>query len=86
MLVGGCRAGDSTARIWGLGGLGSGPAVALASQPLAHTVGDNEESKKDVTTLDWSSDGSQLATGSYDGIARIWSRDGAALAPPAATL
>ncbi len=27
---------------------------------------------KDVTTLDWNSEGSLLATGSYDGHARIW--------------
>ncbi len=36
-----------------------------------------EEKSKDVTTLDWKGDGSQLATGSYDGQARIWNRDGA---------
>lgn len=33
-------------------------------------------SNKDVTSLDWNSDGQQLATGSYDGYARIWSKDG----------
>lgn len=78
-----CRSGDSTARIWDLGGLGAGPAVAGASRPLPHTVGDNKESK-DVTTLDWSCDGLQLATGSYDGIARIWSKEGAL--PPTSAL
>ncbi len=31
---------------------------------------------KDVTTLDWNADGSLLATGGYDGLARIWSKDG----------
>lgn len=31
---------------------------------------------KDVTTLDWNGDGSLLATGSYDGLARVWSKDG----------
>jgi transducin (beta)-like 1 len=34
------------------------------------------EKSKDVTTLEWNSDGSKLATGSYDGQARIWSRAG----------
>ena len=34
------------------------------------------EKGKDVTTLDWSGDGNVLATGSYDGLARIWSKDG----------
>jgi len=29
---------------------------------------------KDVTTLDWNFDGTKLATGSYDGCARIWNK------------
>ena len=33
-------------------------------------------SNKDVTSLDWNSSGSLLATGSYDGYARIWSTSG----------
>ena len=33
-------------------------------------------SNKDVTSLDWNSRGSLLATGSYDGYARIWSTTG----------
>ena len=33
-------------------------------------------SNKDVTSLDWNSSGSLLATGSYDGYARIWSTTG----------
>ena len=32
-----------------------------------------QEKVKDVTTLDWSPDGASLATGAYDGQARIWS-------------
>mmetsp|Transcript_15883 Transcript_15883/g.45459 ORF Transcript_15883/g.45459 Transcript_15883/m.45459 type:complete len:576 (+) Transcript_15883:120-1847(+) len=31
---------------------------------------------RDVTTLDWSSDGKYLATGSYDGQARVWDTNG----------
>lgn len=33
-------------------------------------------SNKDVTSLDWNSDGKLLATGSYDGYARLWTTDG----------
>ena len=33
-------------------------------------------SNKDVTSLDWNSEGTLLATGSYDGFARIWTTDG----------
>ena len=35
-----------------------------------------DQKNKDVTTLEWSSDGQLLATGSYDGVARVWARDG----------
>ena len=42
------------------------------------------EKAKDVTTLDWNHSGTLLATGSYDGLARVWSKEGAA--PPQRTL
>lgn len=63
--------GDSTARIWNLcpGADSNRPVV------LRH-VNRPEEKAKDVTTLDWNQDGTLLATGSYDGLARIWSKDG----------
>ena len=32
----------------------------------------SDSETKDVTTLDWHPTGQVLATGSYDGIARIW--------------
>ena len=43
---------------------------------LKHFNKTNEKAK-DVTTLDWNSSGTLLATGSYDGLARVWSREGA---------
>ncbi|XP_062184141.1 WD40 repeat-containing protein HOS15-like [Phragmites australis] len=71
--------GDSTARIWTIpdGPCGS---IMQSSPPgvhvLKHFKGRTNEKSKDVTTLDWNGEGSLLATGSYDGQARIWSRDG----------
>ncbi|KAG0464411.1 hypothetical protein HPP92_020480 [Vanilla planifolia] len=69
--------GDSTARIWMIpeGPCGSGmlpPQVHV----LKHFKGRTNEKSKDVTTLDWNGEGTLLATGSYDGQARIWSKDG----------
>lgn len=37
------------------------------------------ERYKDVTSLNWSPDGTQLATGCYDGVARVWSDRGTVL-------
>ncbi|CAF3088523.1 unnamed protein product [Rotaria socialis] len=65
--------GDSTARIWNLQGTREPEIV------LRHCIrrGDTQvPSNKDVTSLDWNPSGTQLATGSYDGYARIWSSDG----------
>ncbi|XP_057469955.1 WD40 repeat-containing protein HOS15-like [Actinidia eriantha] len=70
--------GDATARIWTIGdgpfssGMQTGPPNVI----LKHCKGRTNEKCKDVTSLDWSGDGTQLATGSYDGQARIWNKDG----------
>lgn len=39
-------------------------------------TGTEVPSNKDVTSLDWNCDGTLLATGSYDGYARIWTTEG----------
>ncbi|KAL3505093.1 hypothetical protein ACH5RR_034934 [Cinchona calisaya] len=71
--------GDSTARIWSIGdgpsssSTQSGPANVMV---LKHFKSRTNEKSKDVTTLDWNGEGTLLATGSYDGQARIWNRDG----------
>lgn len=65
-------------------GTGSTNAItassAVANQlVLRHCIqkgGTEVPSNKDVTSLDWNCDGSLLATGSYDGYARIWGTDG----------
>ncbi|PIM97449.1 Beta-transducin family (WD-40 repeat) protein [Handroanthus impetiginosus] len=69
--------GDSTARIWTIDGTSSsdvqnGPSNVV----LKHFKGRTNEKSRDVTTLDWNVEGTLLATGSYDGQARIWSRHG----------
>ncbi|XP_030455779.1 WD40 repeat-containing protein HOS15-like [Syzygium oleosum] len=71
--------GDSTARIWTIpdgttkSSLQNGTPDVLI---LKHVKGRTNEKSKDVTTLDWNGDGTLLATGSYDGQARIWTTNG----------
>jgi len=71
--------GDSTARIWNLDDASVSNGETMV---LRHTRRSDAHSpaptlaNKDVTSLDWNSTGTQLATGSYDGYARIWSTDG----------
>ncbi|CAJ1942923.1 unnamed protein product [Sphenostylis stenocarpa] len=71
--------GDSTARIWTIAegrckpGSHNGPLSVLV---LKHVRGKTNEKSKDVTTLDWNVEGTLLATGSYDGQARIWTTNG----------
>lgn len=67
--------GDSTARIWDLSDNSTSPDQLV----LRHCIqkgGTEVPSNKDVTSLDWNCDGTLLATGSYDGYARIWTTDG----------
>eukprot|EP00555_Chaetoceros_dichaeta_P014966 CAMPEP_0198255246 /NCGR_PEP_ID=MMETSP1447-20131203/5398_1 /TAXON_ID=420782 /ORGANISM="Chaetoceros dichaeta, Strain CCMP1751" /LENGTH=845 /DNA_ID=CAMNT_0043941567 /DNA_START=31 /DNA_END=2568 /DNA_ORIENTATION=- len=67
--------GDASARIWEMRGQnaqrGAGP-----SKLLQHGANLSDRKNKDVTTLEWSSNGELLATGSYDGVARVWTRKG----------
>ncbi|KAI9490658.1 WD40-repeat-containing domain protein [Zychaea mexicana] len=63
--------GDATARLWRVpeGNEAVPPPVILSHLP-------NVNESKDVTTLDWNPSGTLLATGSYDGQARIWTLKG----------
>lgn len=64
--------GDSTMRIWDV------PSEPTTS-PITSTVVCKHSSgqrRSDVTALEWNVDGSLLASGSEDGIARIWTPSG----------
>jgi len=65
--------GDASARIWEMGGQAAKDGYSK-STVLQH--GHPGDRNKDVTTLEWSPDGELLATGSYDGVARVWRRSG----------
>merc|ERR1712110_615731 len=64
--------GDSTARIWSM----APPQNEIVLKHCINKGGHEVPSNKDVTSLDWNSAGTLLATGSYDGFARIWSTKG----------
>jgi len=66
--------GDSTARIWNL--TQGGEATVEVLKHCIKMEGKEVPSNKDVTSLDWNCHGNLLATGSYDGYARIWSTTG----------
>lgn len=73
------RSGDATARIWDLT---PGPSCGTA-RVLDHPPGDDSSKGKDVTTLEWDPDGVLLATGAYDGKARVWTKEGERVGPGA---
>jgi transducin (beta)-like 1 len=66
--------GDASARIWEMGGLDA--QAGYSSVRLLPHGDSNDRKNKDVTTLEWSPNGMLLATGSYDGFARVWNRAG----------
>ncbi|KAI2667298.1 F-box-like/WD repeat-containing protein TBL1XR1-B [Labeo rohita] len=76
MVLRGHDSGDSTARIWNLSESSAGGSTQLVLRHCIREGGQDVPSNKDVTSLDWNSEGTLLATGSYDGFARIWTKDG----------
>jgi WD40 repeat protein len=67
--------GDASARIWEMNDMYAKSGLKACTE-LPHGIETGDKKNKDVTTLEWSTDGLLLATGSYDGIARVWSRTG----------
>ncbi|KAI9208663.1 WD40-repeat-containing domain protein [Polychytrium aggregatum] len=68
--------GDSTARIWTIP---DSPSSINTCITLLHetTVASADGSdNKDVTALEWNPAGTHLATGTYDGLTRIWTKEG----------
>lgn len=68
--------GDASARIWEMNDMYAKSGLKKCIE-LPHGIDAGDRKNKDVTTLEWSTDGLLLATGSYDGIARVWFRTGA---------
>jgi transducin (beta)-like 1 len=74
--------GDSTVRLWTFPASASSlyeinpRTVNKNARVLEHVLIKDNERSTDVTCLEWRRDGSALATGCYDGKARIWSSQG----------
>jgi len=64
--------GDSTARIWTIPDSPSDPIKPAIV--LQHIAGN--DNSRDVTTIEWNPSGTLLATGAYDGQARLWNKNG----------
>ncbi|PJF17592.1 hypothetical protein PSACC_02590 [Paramicrosporidium saccamoebae] len=67
--------GDGTVRLWTVPSEGPWNLedAKMSVRILEHAASGDS---RDVTTMDWSPDGMTLATGCYDGKARLWNSDG----------
>lgn len=65
--------GDSTACIWTIP---DSPNDPVKPAIVLEHKSENDEDSKDITTIEWNPSGTLLATGAYDGKARIWNKSG----------
>ncbi|GMT02796.1 hypothetical protein PENTCL1PPCAC_24970 [Pristionchus entomophagus] len=74
----GSGSGDSTARIWDVSDSERPEVTAekLCSRSIMLKHCTDQTKEKDVTSIDWDASGRWLATGCYDGQARLWTADG----------
>jgi len=72
--------GDGTARIWKIPtspcGKSSADEAIKSCIILDHHDPEVSTDNNHVTTLDWNREGDSIATGSYDGVGRVWSANG----------
>eukprot|EP00013_Stygamoeba_regulata_P021814 CAMPEP_0177654622 /NCGR_PEP_ID=MMETSP0447-20121125/14445_1 /TAXON_ID=0 /ORGANISM="Stygamoeba regulata, Strain BSH-02190019" /LENGTH=520 /DNA_ID=CAMNT_0019158313 /DNA_START=139 /DNA_END=1701 /DNA_ORIENTATION=+ len=69
--------GDSTARLWTVPAVGGGARGESSRMTVLKHFSLKPDQSREVTTLDWNQAGTRLATGSYDGLARVWDQAGA---------
>eukprot|EP01096_Ripella_sp_DP13-Kostka_P018407 TRINITY_DN9999_c0_g1_i1.p1 TRINITY_DN9999_c0_g1~~TRINITY_DN9999_c0_g1_i1.p1 ORF type:complete len:472 (-),score=181.96 TRINITY_DN9999_c0_g1_i1:145-1560(-) len=76
---------DGSVRLWGLDEIKTSTSTTLADlsdyfnrscSVLSHESKTLENSRTDITSVDWNPTGSLLASGSFDGAARIWTEAG----------
>eukprot|EP01130_Rhizamoeba_saxonica_P015504 TRINITY_DN6972_c0_g1_i1.p1 TRINITY_DN6972_c0_g1~~TRINITY_DN6972_c0_g1_i1.p1 ORF type:complete len:474 (-),score=78.85 TRINITY_DN6972_c0_g1_i1:73-1494(-) len=71
--------GDGTGIIWRVPektGADATTEANMSSIILDHSNSEYDGANKDVTIVDWSPNGEHLATGSYDGLVRVWDSQG----------
>ncbi|WVQ96758.1 hypothetical protein IAU59_003865 [Kwoniella sp. CBS 9459] len=68
--------GDGTARLWEMTPKSDTPTPTIHKKPITIAHKSIESNKKNVTAVCWHPDGTMLATGSYDGVGRLFTPSG----------
>ncbi|WWC88859.1 uncharacterized protein L201_003774 [Kwoniella dendrophila CBS 6074] len=67
---------DGTARLWEFTSTSGHSHLKVSKKPTVIHHKSIESSKRNVTAVDWHPDGTMLATGSYDGVGRLFTPSG----------